>query len=47
MVKIVKENGMIWAVETSESYGVKHISKAFLGYEEKPKKKKTKKEDEA
>lgn len=45
MTKIVKENGIIWGVEETEHYGVKHISRFKLG-EYKLKPKKNKKEDE-
>lgn len=47
-MEIIKENGKIWGVEKELAYGVWHYKKVYLGEyqeeEEKPKKKKIKKE---
>lgn len=43
-MKIVKENGKIYGIEENISYGVRHITKMFLGNDNKPKKKTKKKQ---
>lgn len=48
-MEIIKENGKIWGIKKDLAYGVWHITKIYLGEEEKketPKQKKTKKEND-
>lgn len=47
-MEIIKENGKIWGIKKDLAYGVWHITKIYLGEEEKketPKKRQKKEND--